>query len=105
MSPNHKKSFYTFKGSWFDIFDKLVGILKPRNTEQFAVWESKKNKRVHLLITYGSALPGELQRRHELVEISEPEFRTNFKAASTEHVIHGYNENCSKTPRFNLFRF
>jgi hypothetical protein len=105
MYLNQKKSFYIFKGSWFDIFDKLVGILKPRNTEQFTIWESKTNKSVHLLITYGTALPGELQSRHELKEITEPEFHTSFKPTLSEHVVHGYNEFHSRSSRFNLLKF
>ena len=105
MNPIQKKSFYTFRGSWFDIFDKLVGILKPRNAEQFTIWESKSNKSVHLLITYGNTIPGELQSRHELKEISEPEFHTSFKPTLREHVIHGYNEFNPRPFRLNLLRF
>ena len=105
MDPIQKRSFYTFKGSWFDIFDKLVGILKPRNAEQFSVWESKANKRLHLLITYGTRLPGELQLRHELNEISEPEFHAHFRRTLGDHVVHGYNEFHSKPSRFTLLKF
>jgi hypothetical protein len=102
MNPIKKRCFYIFKGSWFDVFDKLVGILKPRNTEQFTIWESKTNNRVHLLITYGTALPGELQSRHELKEITEPEFHASFKPALKEHKVHGYNEFHPKPFRLNL---
>jgi hypothetical protein len=105
MNPNSKRSFYLFKGSWFDIFDKLVGILQPRNTEQFTIWESKPNKRVHLLITYGTALPGELQHRHEFREITEPEFQASFKPTLKEHVVHGYNEFHPKPFRLSLLKF
>ncbi len=105
MNPNPKRSFYIFKGSWFDIFDKLVGILKPRNTEQFTIWESKANKRAHLLITYGTALPGELQNRHEIKEITEPEFQASFKPTLKEHVVHGYNEFHPKPFRLSLLKF
>jgi hypothetical protein len=92
MIEDQKKSFYIFRGSWFDIFDKLLGILQPRNTGQFAVWESKANKSVHLLITYGTSLSGEIQHRHELKEITEPEFQASFKPLLKEHIVHGYNE-------------
>lgn len=104
MHPK-QKSFYVFKGSWFDIFDKLTGFLKPRNTANFTVWEAKSQKRMHLLITYGAALPNELQRRHDLIEISEPEFQSSFKPVLSEHIIHGYNEFNSKPSGLNFFRF
>jgi hypothetical protein len=105
MKLNPKKSFYIFKGSWFDIFDKLVGILQPKNAEQFTIWESKKNKSAHLLIAYGNALPGELQSKHELKEITEPEFQTSFKPTLSEHKVHGYNEFHSKPFKLNLLNF
>jgi hypothetical protein len=89
---NQKKSFYIFNGSWFDIFDKLVGILQPRNTNQFSIWESKRKTNGHLLITYGTALPHDLQSRHNLKEITEPEFQASYIPSLTEHIVHGYNE-------------
>jgi len=102
MIVTQKKSFYIFKGSWFDIFDKLLGILQPRNAGQFTVWESKANKSLHLLITYGTVLPGELQSRHDLKEITEPEFYASFKPTLKEHIVHGYNEFHSRTFRLKL---
>jgi len=92
MKLNQKKSFYIFNGSWFDIFDKLVGVLRPRNTTQFTIWESKRKKDGHLLITYGTVLPPDLQSRHDLREITEPEFHASYKPTLREHIIHGYNE-------------
>src|SRR6266508_526390 len=92
MKPNQKKSFYIFNGSWFDIFDKLVGILQPRNTTQFTILESKRKKSGHLLITYGTTLPYDLQSRHDLKEITEPEFEASYISTLRDHIVHGYNE-------------
>ena len=102
MKLNQKKSFYIFTGSWFDIFDKLVGILQPRNTTQFTIWESKGKTSGHLLITYGTVLPPDLQYRHNLKEITEPEFLMSFKPTLREHVVHGYNEFHSRPFKIKL---
>jgi hypothetical protein len=92
MKLCQKKSFYIFNGCWFDVFDKLVGILQPGNARQFTVWESRKTKTGHLLIAYGTKLPPDLQSRHDLKEITEPEFWTNIKPTLSERVVHGFNE-------------
>jgi hypothetical protein len=86
------KSFYLFEGSWFYVFDKLVGIIKPGNAQRFSIWESKKRSEGHLLIMYGNELTEEWQGRFEVKKITEPEFQTNFKSKMREHIIHGYNE-------------
>ena len=76
---NKIRSFYTFMGSWFEIFDKLVTVLNSRNLQKFAIWESRSGNGENLLILYGSQLTGVLQNRHDLKEITEPEFDMNFK--------------------------
>ena len=76
---NKIRSFYTFRGSWFEIFDKLVTVLNSRNLQKFAIWESRSANGENLLILDGSQLTGVLQNRHDLKEITEPEFDTNFK--------------------------
>ena len=86
------KSFYLFEGSWFYVFDKLVGIIKPGKAQRFSIWESKKRSEGHLLIMYGNELTEEWQSRFEVKKITEPEFQTNFKSKMREHIIHGYNE-------------
>ena len=86
------KSVYQFSGCWFDIFDMLVGIIKPTNAERFSVWESRKQTNGHLLITYGPRLTEECLQRYNLKQIPEPEFRMNYRSKVKEHIIHGYNE-------------
>jgi hypothetical protein len=87
-----KKSVYEFNGCWFDIFDMLVGIIKPTNAERFSVWESRKKTDSHLLIVYGSWLTEEWQQRYNVKRISEPEFQMNYRSKVKEHIVHGYNE-------------
>lgn len=79
IMKNKIRSIYTFKGSWFEIFDKLVAILKSQNLQKFAIWESKSRNGENLLIVYGSQLTAVLQNRYNLKEITEPEFDMNFK--------------------------
>lgn len=86
------KTFYSFRGSWFEIFDKLVGIIQPKDCQRFAVWESKKRNEGHLLIVYGTSLSSDWQNRHDIKEITEPDFQSNFKSKMSDHRIHGYNE-------------
>ena len=85
------KSFYAFKGSWFEILDKLVGVIQPRNCERFSIWEST-NKNQHLLIVYGIHLSPEWQRKYNVQTITEPDFNLQLKAKMKDHRIHGYNE-------------
>jgi hypothetical protein len=87
-----KKSVYLFNGCWFDIFDMLVGIIKPTNAQRFSVWESRNKTGDHLLIVYGTRLTDEWQQQYKVIRISEPEFQMNYKAKLKEHIIHGYNE-------------
>jgi hypothetical protein len=84
-------SFYEFSGSWADIFDKLVGVIHPRNTCEFAIWESKSKDTRHVLITYGRQLPNDILCRHCLEEISEPDFRQRVQRTAKDHIIHGNN--------------
>ena len=86
------KSFYAFRGSWFEIFDKLTGILNPQNLQRFAIWESKSKIDGNLLIVYGPRITDKLQNINDLEEITGPEFCTNLKSRIREHKIHGYNE-------------
>ncbi|SRR6266487_5155402 len=86
------KSFYAFRGSWFEIFDKLAGILNPQNLQRFAIWESKSKIEGNLLIVYGLRITDKLQSINELEEITEPEFYTNYKSKIGDRKIHGYNE-------------
>jgi hypothetical protein len=86
------KSFYAFKGSWFEIFDKLVGIIQPKNFQRFSIWESLTGHSNHLLIVYGTEIPFEYQQNFDLEKITEPDFHTNFRHKIKEHRIHGYNE-------------
>jgi hypothetical protein len=86
------KSFYAFRGSWFEIFDKLAGILNPQNLQRFAIWESKSKIEGNLLIVYGLRITDKLQSINELEEITEPEFDTNYKSKIGDRKIHGYNE-------------
>jgi hypothetical protein len=86
------KAVYHFNGCWFDIFDMLVGIIKPINAQRFSVWESRKQTDGHLLIVYGPCLADECLQRYNLKRITEPEFQMNYKPKLKEHVIHGYNE-------------
>jgi hypothetical protein len=86
------KSVYHFNGCWFDVFDMLVGIIKPTNAQRFTVWESTKKTEGHLLIVYDSRLTEEWQHTHNLKRISEPEFQLKYKPRLKEHIIHGYNE-------------
>jgi len=76
---NKIRSFYTFRGSWFEIFDNLVTVLNSRHLQKFAIWESRSGNGENLLILYGSQLKDILQNQHNLKEITEPEFDTNFK--------------------------
>jgi hypothetical protein len=89
---DESKSVYRFNGCWFDIFDMLVGVIKPTNALRFSVWESRKKTEGHLLIVYGSPLAEEWQQQYNVTRITEPEFRANFKPKAKEHIIHGYNE-------------
>lgn len=92
------KAFYQFNGCWFDVFDMLVGIIKPTNTKRFSVWESRQKLNAHLLIVYGPHLDEEWERRYNIKTITEPEFEKNYRAKMSEHIIHGYNEfNKTKT--------
>jgi hypothetical protein len=84
---DHPKSVYHFDGSWFDVFDMLVGIIKPNNAQRFSVWESRQKINGHLLIVYGSDLGDDWPMR----KISAPEFE-NYRSRMKEHIIHGYNE-------------
>jgi hypothetical protein len=94
------KSFYSFQGSWFDILDKLIGIIKPSNVQRFTIWESKKNEK-HLLIVYGTQLSHDWQERYDVKGVTEPEFQIKFKPKMKEHIIHGYNE-FNKTSRLSF---
>ena len=85
------KTFYEFKGNWFYIFDKLVGIITPSNATRFSIWESKHLNQGHLLIVYEMELAG-WENNKGLNRISESEFCNNYKSRMEEHVIHGYNE-------------
>ena len=86
------KSFYTFRGSWFEIFDKLAGILNPQNLQRFSIWESKSKTEGNLLIVYGPRITDKLQHLNELEEIADPDFDSNYKSKIRDHKIHGYNE-------------
>jgi hypothetical protein len=86
------KSFYAFRGSWFEIFDKLAGILNPQNLQRFAIWESKSKIEGNLLIVYGPRITDKLQHINELEEITDPDFDTNYKSKIRDRKIHGYNE-------------
>jgi len=86
------RSVYHFDGSWFDVFDMLVGIIKPKNTHQFSVWESRKKTNGHLLIVYGEDLGEDWRQGYALKKISAPEFEMNYRSRIKEHIIHGYNE-------------
>jgi hypothetical protein len=86
------KSFYAFRGSWFEIFDKLAGILNPQNLQRFAIWESKSKIEGNLLIVYGPKITDKLQHINELEEITDPDFDTNYKSKIRDRRIHGYNE-------------
>lgn len=96
------KSFYRFEGCWFDVFDMLVGIIKPKNAQRFSVWESREKPNGHLLIIYGPRLTEEWERRYNVKAITEPEFETDFKCKMEEHIIHGYNEFNKKRKPFSL---
>src|SRR5258708_28625411 len=97
------KSFYEFKGSWFCIFDKLVGIINPSNTQRFSIWESKRLNQGHLLIIYEMELAGEWETNKDVTRISESEFRSRYKTRMNEHKIHGYNEFCKNKKNFFPF--
>jgi hypothetical protein len=86
------KSFYEFKGSWLQIFDRLVGIISPSNVRKFTIWESKSVSKKHLLIVYQVNLDGEWERLSDINRISESEFVANYKCKINDHVIHGFNE-------------
>jgi hypothetical protein len=86
------KSVYRFDGYWFDVFDMLVGIIKPKNAQQFSVWESRKKTTGHLLIVYGENLGDDWRQGYPLKRISAPEFEMNYRSRIKEHIIHGYNE-------------
>jgi hypothetical protein len=85
------KSVYHFDGSWFDVFDMLVGTIKPNNAQRFSVWESRQKNNGHLLIVYGENLGDDWRNGHPLKKISAPEFE-NYRSRMKEHIIHGYNE-------------
>ena len=89
---NQVKSFYCFKGSWFDIFDKLAGIIKPKDCQRFSIWESLTSQGNHLLIVYGTEVPADYQQNFDLERITEPDFQAHFKIKIKDHRIHGYNE-------------
>ncbi|TMI90587.1 MAG: hypothetical protein E6H06_17275 [Bacteroidetes bacterium] len=86
------KSIYRFEGRWFDIFDMLVGVIKPTNAQRFSVWESRRKTDGHLLIVYDRHLADEWQQRYRVTRVTEPEFQHHYKSKIKEHVIHGYNE-------------
>ena len=90
------KSVYHFNGSWFDIFDMLVGIIKPSNAQQISIWESRQKTEGHLLIVYGGLLSEDWLQRNQVRKITEPEFRINYKPKLKDHIIHGYNEFAKK---------
>ncbi len=71
---NKIKSFYTFKGSWFEIFDKHLGIFNAQHLQKFAIWASRSGNGENVLVIYGSQLKEVLQNKHSLRQISEPEF-------------------------------
>jgi hypothetical protein len=89
---NKVKSVYHFDGSWFDVFDMLVGIIKPNNAQRFSVWESRHKNNGHLLIVYGEELGDTWHPAYPLKKISAPEFEMNYRSRIKEHIIHGYNE-------------
>ncbi len=86
------KSFYLFEGSWFDVFDKLAGMIQPNHGQRFSIWESKIRTDTHLLIVYGTQLDSQWQRHYNINGITESDFQTYFQPKMKAHIIHGYNE-------------
>ena len=83
---------YTFKGTWFDIFDKLSGLITPENIQKFAIWESRSKNNEHLLVVYKFRLTDMFQRKSNLNEIDKPEFYSNLRTRMRNLKIHRYNE-------------
>jgi hypothetical protein len=98
------KSYYKFKGSWFEIYEKLIEFVRPQKNLRFSIWQSRTAKHDHVLVVYGLSLPGKLMMDYSLVEIDHEDV-SGFVNHPELYRIRGFNEFKTQKSNINTYRF
>ncbi len=93
MKETVYKSYYTFRGTWIDIYYGLVSIIDTTQSEKFSIWEPKDPKGSDgLIVLYNGTLPETFTTERNILPADPTMFEENFKDKRINFKIHGYNE-------------